>query len=167
LLSDACEHSPYLDDCIVYLSYVFKKIIVPLAPFTLALVLGNRAEDAFRLSMIGSGGDMKMFWSNGLVGSITTLAIVLLFWPVIDKAFGANGLSARSVSFVLQTRQTSGRISGFASLSAAPRRKRSVGSACHSGTFRHPRCKSRGLGAPRAQRNSELPYRRPARSTSF
>ena len=61
--------------------YVFKKIGIPLAPFTLALVLGNRAEDAFRLSMIGSGGDMKVFWSNGLVGSITTLAIVLLFWP--------------------------------------------------------------------------------------
>jgi putative tricarboxylic transport membrane protein len=60
--------------------YVFKKIRIPLAPFTLALVLGNRTEDAFRLSMIGSGGDMKVFWSNGLVGSITTLAIVLLFW---------------------------------------------------------------------------------------
>jgi hypothetical protein len=44
------------------------------APFTLALVLGSRAEDAFRLSMIGSGGDMKVFWSSGLVGSITTLA---------------------------------------------------------------------------------------------
>ena len=29
------------------------------------------------------------FWSNGLVGSITTLAIVLLFWPVLDKAFGS------------------------------------------------------------------------------
>jgi TctA family transporter len=69
--------------------YVFKKIGIPLAPFTLALVLGNRAEDAFRLSMIGSGGDMKVFWSNGLVGSITTLAIVLLFWPVIDKVFGS------------------------------------------------------------------------------
>jgi putative tricarboxylic transport membrane protein len=71
--------------------YVFKKIGVPLAPFTLALVLGNRAEDAFRLSMIGSGGTVKVFWSNGLVGSITTLAIVLLFWPLIDKAFGSVG----------------------------------------------------------------------------
>src|ERR1700688_3487850 len=71
--------------------YVFKKIRIPLAPFTLALVLGNRAEDAFRLSMIGSGGDMKVFWSNGLVGSITTLAILLLFWPVIDKAFASLG----------------------------------------------------------------------------
>ena len=77
--------------------YVFKKIGIPLAPFTLALVLGNRAEDAFRLSMIGSGGDLKVFWSNGLVGSITTLAIVLLFWPLIDKAFGSVGRLWRPV----------------------------------------------------------------------
>jgi TctA family transporter len=62
-----------------------------LAPFTLVLVLGSRAEDAFRLSMIGSGGDMKVFWSNGLVGSITTLAILLLFWALIDKAFASLG----------------------------------------------------------------------------
>jgi TctA family transporter len=68
--------------------YVFKKINIPLAPFTLALVLGNRAEDAFRLSMIGAEGDMRVFWSNGLVGSITTLALVLLFWPLIANAWG-------------------------------------------------------------------------------
>jgi TctA family transporter len=67
--------------------YVFKKLNIPLAPFTLALVLGNRAESAFRLSMIGSGGDMFVFWSNWLVGSITTLALVLLFWPVIIQIY--------------------------------------------------------------------------------
>src|SRR5437879_1661740 len=67
--------------------YVFKKIGIPLAPFTLALVLGNRAEDSFRLSMIGAGGDMRVFWSNGLVGSITTLALVLLFWPAISALY--------------------------------------------------------------------------------
>jgi len=65
--------------------YVFKKVGIPLAPFTLALVLGNRSEDAFRLSMIGAGGDLRVFWSNGLVGSITTLAIILLFWPLIGR----------------------------------------------------------------------------------
>src|SRR3982074_2269829 len=68
--------------------YAFKKIGIPLAPFTLALVLGNRAEDAFRLSMIGAGGDLRVFWSNGLVGSITTLALVLLFWPLISSGMG-------------------------------------------------------------------------------
>jgi TctA family transporter len=68
--------------------YVFKKIGIPLAPLTLALVLGSRAEDAFRLSMIGASGDLRVFWSNSLVGTITTLAIVLLFWPLIGRAIG-------------------------------------------------------------------------------
>ncbi len=66
--------------------YVFKKIGIPLAPLTLALVLGSRAEDSFRLSMIGAAGDLRVFWSNGLVGTITTLAIVLLFWPLVSRA---------------------------------------------------------------------------------
>jgi len=68
--------------------YVFKKLGYPLAPLTLALVLGSRTEDAFRLSMIGAGGDLRVFWSNSLVGSITTLALVLLFWPLISHAIG-------------------------------------------------------------------------------
>jgi putative tricarboxylic transport membrane protein len=34
---------------------------------------------------------MKVFWSNGLVGSITTLAILLLFWPLIDKVLASLG----------------------------------------------------------------------------
>ena len=71
--------------------YVFKKIGIPLAPFTLALVLGNRSEDAFRLAMIGAGGDLRVFWSNGLVGSITTLAFTLLFWPLIGRIFDVAG----------------------------------------------------------------------------
>jgi TctA family transporter len=50
------------------------------------LVLGNRAEDSFRLSMIGAGGDLRVFWSNSLVGTITSLALVLLFWPLISAA---------------------------------------------------------------------------------
>jgi len=50
-------------------------------------VLGNRAEDAFRLSMIGAGGDLRVFWSNGLVGSIMTLAVILLFWPLISAGW--------------------------------------------------------------------------------
>jgi TctA family transporter len=77
--------------------YVFKKIGIPLAPFTLALVLGNRSEDAFRLAMIGAGGDLRVFWSNGLVGSITTLAFILLFWPLIGRIIeGRDASCARS-----------------------------------------------------------------------
>jgi putative tricarboxylic transport membrane protein len=28
-----------------------------------------------------------VFWSNWLVGSITTLALILLFWPLLHAAF--------------------------------------------------------------------------------
>jgi TctA family transporter len=39
---------------------IFKRISIPLGPFTIALVLGGRAEVAFRLSVIGSGGTFKV-----------------------------------------------------------------------------------------------------------
>src|SRR5260370_30978393 len=39
--------------------YVFKKIGIPLAPFTLPLVLGSRADDAFRLAIIGACWDLR------------------------------------------------------------------------------------------------------------
>jgi len=60
--------------------YVFKKLDYPLAPLVLALVLGDRAEDAFRQSMLMSQGDMSIFFANGLVGGITALAMLMLFW---------------------------------------------------------------------------------------
>ncbi len=66
--------------------YVFKKLDYPLAPLVLALVLGDRAEDSFRQSMLMSQGDVRIFYANGLVGTITTLALLLLFWPLISRA---------------------------------------------------------------------------------
>jgi putative tricarboxylic transport membrane protein len=62
------------------IGYVFKKLDYPLAPLVLALVLGDRAEDAFRQSMLSSQGTVTIFFSNPLVGSITTLALLMLFW---------------------------------------------------------------------------------------
>jgi len=64
--------------------YVFKKLDYPLAPLVLALVLGDRAEDSFRQSMLIAQGDLTVFFSNGLVGGITALALVMLFWPLIS-----------------------------------------------------------------------------------
>jgi len=70
------------------LGYVFKKLDYPLAPLVLALVLGDRTEEAFRQALLGTGGDLSVFLSNGLVGTITTLALALLFWPLISKLMG-------------------------------------------------------------------------------
>jgi TctA family transporter len=52
------------------------------------MVLGDKAEDAFRQSMIMSGGDLSVFWSNALVGSITTLGLGMLAWPLIARVIG-------------------------------------------------------------------------------
>jgi len=32
-----------------------------------------------------SQGELSIMWANPLVGSITTLAFVLLLWPIISK----------------------------------------------------------------------------------
>ena len=67
------------------LGYLFKKLDYPMAPMVLALVLGDRAEDSFRQAMLLSQGSLDIFFSNYLVGSITALAIILLFWPMLSK----------------------------------------------------------------------------------
>ena len=66
--------------------YAFKKLQYPLAPLVLAIVLGDRAEASFRQAMLVSQGDMSIFFSNTLVGSLTGLALFLLIWPLLSVA---------------------------------------------------------------------------------
>jgi putative tricarboxylic transport membrane protein len=76
------------------LGYLFKKLDYPMAPMVLALVLGDRAEDSFRQSMLFSQGSLDIFFSNYLVGGITSLALLLLFWPLIGKVMGKKKVAA-------------------------------------------------------------------------
>ena len=76
------------------LGYVFKKLDYPMAPMVLALVLGDRAEDSFRQSMLMSQGSVDVFFSNYLVAGITTLALVLLLWPLVGKVIGKKKTAA-------------------------------------------------------------------------
>ncbi|MGA8007088.1 MAG: tripartite tricarboxylate transporter permease, partial [Burkholderiales bacterium] len=62
--------------------YLFKKLAYPLAPLVLAIVLGDRAEDSFRQAMLVSQGNMSIFFANKLVGTLTGLALFLLFLPL-------------------------------------------------------------------------------------
>jgi len=82
-------HNAMLDIWLMLLfgviGYAFKKLAYPLAPLVLALVLGDQAESAFRQSMLISQGDVSVFFSNGLVGSIMVLALLMLFWPALTK----------------------------------------------------------------------------------
>ncbi|HWI35945.1 MAG TPA: tripartite tricarboxylate transporter permease [Burkholderiales bacterium] len=64
--------------------YALKKLAYPLAPLVLAIVLGDRAEASFRQAMLVSQGDLTVFFSNGLVGTMTGLALALLLWPLVS-----------------------------------------------------------------------------------
>ena len=67
--------------------YVLKKCNYPLAPMVLAIVLGDKAEEAFRQSLLSSQGSLGIFFSNALVSSIMALGLIALFWPMIQNAF--------------------------------------------------------------------------------
>ena len=70
------------------IGYIFKKLDYPIAPLVLALVLGDKAEDAFRQSMLMSQGNLGIFFSNPLVATITSLGILLLTWPLWARLVG-------------------------------------------------------------------------------
>jgi TctA family transporter len=65
--------------------YLFKKLDYPIAPLVLAMVLGDKAEDAFRQSMIFSQGSLSIFWSNPLVSTLMTIGLALLVMPVLGS----------------------------------------------------------------------------------
>ena len=65
------------------MGYLFKKLDYPVAPLVLAMVLGDRAEVAFRQSMIIGNGSLAIFWSNRIAGTLTTLALLFAVWPLV------------------------------------------------------------------------------------
>jgi putative tricarboxylic transport membrane protein len=44
--------------------------------------------------MLVSQGEMSVFFSNSLVGTMTGLALALLFWPIVSWASGRFRASA-------------------------------------------------------------------------
>ena len=76
--------------------YLLKKLSYPLAPMVLAIVLGDRAEASFRQAMLVSQGDMRVFFSNALVGTMTGLAAALLVWPLLSWALAYLRSRAKS-----------------------------------------------------------------------
>ncbi len=63
--------------------YFMSRLHYPVAPLVLAMVLGDRTEDAFRQSMILSKGSIWVFWSNPLAGTIITVALLCFALPGI------------------------------------------------------------------------------------
>ena len=71
--------------------YFMSRLQYPVAPLVLAMVLGDRAEDAFRQSMILSKGSLLVFWSNPLAGTIATLALFCFALPGLTALWRLAG----------------------------------------------------------------------------
>jgi putative tricarboxylic transport membrane protein len=72
--------------------YLMRKLDYPMAPAVLAIVLGPLAERSMRQSLIGSHGDVMIFFERPISGTIMVLGIVLLFLPlmkIIQKRLAA------------------------------------------------------------------------------
>jgi putative tricarboxylic transport membrane protein len=69
------------------IGYLLKKSNYPLAPLVLAIVLGDKAEEAFRQSLLGSQGSLGIFFSNTLVSTIMILGLIALFWSAIQQGY--------------------------------------------------------------------------------
>jgi TctA family transporter len=65
------------------IGYLFKKLSYPLAPLVLAIVIGDKAEDAFRQSMLMSKGSLGIFFANRLVTSLVVVGVALLLLPLV------------------------------------------------------------------------------------
>jgi TctA family transporter len=70
------------------LGYLFKKLDYPLAPLVLAIVIGDKAEDAFRQSMLMSQGSLGIFVSNPLVATLVAMGFALLVVPPLLRLIG-------------------------------------------------------------------------------
>ncbi len=63
--------------------YLMRKLDYPLAPAVLAIVLGPLAEPALRQSLIGSHGDVMVFVTRPISGTIMAIAVLLIVLPLI------------------------------------------------------------------------------------
>jgi TctA family transporter len=70
------------------LGYLFKKLDYPLAPLVLAIVIGDKAEDAFRQSMLMSQGSLGIFFGNALVTTLVAMGFALLVAPPLLRLIG-------------------------------------------------------------------------------
>ena len=67
--------------------YLFKKLFYPLAPLVLAIVIGDKAEDAFRQAMLMSKGSLGIFFANKLVTCLVVSGFALLLLPLALQLF--------------------------------------------------------------------------------
>ena len=64
------------------LGYIFRKADFPLAPAALTLILGPLLEKKMRLALELSGGDLSVFYTTPVSGTLLAIAALIVLWPL-------------------------------------------------------------------------------------
>ena len=73
-----------------FLGYFFRKLEYDLAPFVLALIIGPLMEEAFRQSLMRSGGSLSIFWQSPIALSFIVSAVFLLGLNILKSLTSAR-----------------------------------------------------------------------------
>jgi putative tricarboxylic transport membrane protein len=64
------------------LGYAFRKLDFDIAPFILAMIIGPTLENAFRWSLMRSGGSFVIFLKSPIALTLLVLSCLLLVWNI-------------------------------------------------------------------------------------
>ncbi len=70
--------------------YLAGKTSYPLAPLVLGLVLGGYLEVSLRQSIKMSQGDLSVFFTRPIAGTIMVIAIAIILWPLVARLFSRS-----------------------------------------------------------------------------
>ena len=70
------------------LGYLFEKYQFPISPLVLGVILGPIAESTFMQSMISFDNDWTIFFRGPISGTLMTLAILALLYPLLRPLLG-------------------------------------------------------------------------------
>jgi len=70
--------------CSGVLGYFLRKFKYDLAPFILALILGPIIEEAFRQSLMRSGGSFSIFWESPIARTFIIISLLLFLWNIYN-----------------------------------------------------------------------------------
>lgn len=75
------------------LGYLFDKYRFPISPLVLGVILGPIAESTFMQSMISFDNDWTIFFKSPISGTLMTLAILALLYPLFKQLVGRKPIS--------------------------------------------------------------------------
>ena len=74
--------------------YILRKADYPIAPFLLAMILGDMLESTLQQTLVAEGGDLSIFLNRPIAAGILAFGAIFMLKPVIARVWFASKASA-------------------------------------------------------------------------